>query len=235
MPWCWAVTGSLWIPFHHHAPTGSSVDEFYSAVSVLEGEVLNSYLCDVPWTVPLDGGQHLGQGVGIPFAAFLSVIKSSCEPQLVKNISDLFYANLLGNQRTQIVKKMSLFILLYFIEPVFLVHNLLRQTHRANLSVSIEAAKYWVPWQVLTFNEREDELQYQNCLEFVILCSNRWFKIEVTARQKSVFPRCRLRKSVTRREVRYLVGQWNTRAHVIHSTVEPHYFEVPRDVKISSK
>ena len=28
--------------------------------------------------------------------------------------------------------------------------------------------------------------------EFVILCSNRWLRIEVTARQKSgVFPRCR--------------------------------------------
>ena len=32
---------------------------------------------------------------------------------------------------------------------------------------------------------------YQICLEFVILCSNRWLKLEVTAQQKSVFPRCR--------------------------------------------
>ena len=33
---------------------------------------------------------------------------------------------------------------------------------------------------------------YQNCLGFIVLCSNRWLKIEVTARQKSVFPRCLL-------------------------------------------
>ena len=36
---------------------------------------------------------------------------------------------------------------------------------------------------VLTFNECEYD--YQNCLEFVILCSNRRLKIKVTARQKS--------------------------------------------------
>ena len=31
----------------------------------------------------------------------------------------------------------------------------------------------------------------KTALEFFILCSNRWPKTEVTARQKSVFPRCR--------------------------------------------
>ena len=31
----------------------------------------------------------------------------------------------------------------------------------------------------------------KTALEFVILCSNRWPKTGVSARQKSVFPRCR--------------------------------------------
>ena len=43
-------------------------------------------------------------------------------------------------------------------------------------------AKFWRLTSVKT--------SYQNCLAFVVLCSNRWLKIEVTARQKSVFPRC---------------------------------------------
>ena len=46
-------------------------------------------------------------------------------------------------------------------------------------------AKVWRSTSVKT--------SYQNCLEFFILCSNRWLKIEVAARQKKnrVFPRCR--------------------------------------------
>ena len=42
-------------------------------------------------------------------------------------------------------------------------------------------------WRLTSFNT-----SYQNCLEFVILCSNRWPKVEVTARQKGVFLRCRI-------------------------------------------
>ena len=43
--------------------------------------------------------------------------------------------------------------------------------------------------EVLTFIEREDA-SYERCVEFVSLCSNRWPKIEVTARWKIVFQRC---------------------------------------------
>ena len=50
-----------------------------------------------------------------------------------------------------------------------------------NLPVSIEV----ISIELLAFNEREDELS--KLFEFVILCSNFWLKIEVTARQKSVF------------------------------------------------
>ena len=43
-------------------------------------------------------------------------------------------------------------------------------------------------WRVIRVNT-----SYPNCLEFIILFSNRWLKIEVTERhKKSVFPRCRV-------------------------------------------
>ena len=54
-----------------------------------------------------------------------------------------------------------------------------------NLSVSVEA-KDCISWR----NERGKAHELWR-LEFVILCNNRWLKMEVTARQKSVFPRCR--------------------------------------------
>ena len=57
----------------------------------------------------------------------------------------------------------------------------LRQMHRANLSVSIEA-KYWVSWL-------SPDVEWT--WKFVILCNDGWLEIEVSARQKSVFPRHR--------------------------------------------
>ena len=61
--------------------------------------------------------------------------------------------------------------------------------HLTRVFESIEA-KYWVSW--LSFKRLTSvNTSYQNCLEFVILCSNGWLKIEVTARPKSVFRRFR--------------------------------------------
>ena len=61
-----------------------------------------------------------------------------------------------------------------------------------NVSGSIEA-KYWVSW--LSFDALTSvNTSYENCLEFVILCSNRYkLKIEMTARQtwtRVEFKRC---------------------------------------------
>ena len=64
---------------------------------------------------------------------------------------------------------------------------ILRQMHLTTVSASIEV-KYWVSWLVLMLTSVKTS--YQNWLEFVILCSNRWLKVEVSARQKSVFTRC---------------------------------------------
>ena len=61
----------------------------------------------------------------------------------------------------------------------------LRQMHWTILSVSIEA-KYRVSWRLPNV-----KTSYQNW-PFVISCSSHWLKIEVTAWQKSVFPRCLL-------------------------------------------
>ena len=62
---------------------------------------------------------------------------------------------------------------------------MLRPKNLMNLSERVEA-KYWDSWLsfLVTFIKREYE-QTENCLEFVILCSNRWLKIEVTARQNA--------------------------------------------------
>ena len=56
------------------------------------------------------------------------------------------------------------------------------------LSLSIEA-KYWLSWPSLDV-KRTWRRAIKTDLEFVILCNNRWLKIEVTARQKSVSPWC---------------------------------------------
>ena len=59
---------------------------------------------------------------------------------------------------------------------------MLRQMHLMKVFERIEAKYrvFWLRfWRLTSVNT-----SYQNCLEFVILCSNRWFKIEVTARQK---------------------------------------------------
>ena len=55
-----------------------------------------------------------------------------------------------------------------------------RQMHLTNASESIKA-KYFLAkfWRLTSVNT-----SYQNCLEFVILCSYRWLEIEVTARHK---------------------------------------------------
>ena len=57
---------------------------------------------------------------------------------------------------------------------------------------------------------------YQKCLEFVIVCSNHWLKIEVTARQKSVFPRCWLKKA------------WGSDAFFSLAACESNQLAVPR-------
>ena len=60
-----------------------------------------------------------------------------------------------------------------------------------NVSESIEA-RYWVSW--LSFDVQQAWIRsMKTALEFVILCGNRWPKIEVTARQMNAFPRCRAR------------------------------------------
>ena len=70
---------------------------------------------------------------------------------------------------------------------IFLVHNwycdkCIKQPYLQVLKLRASfLAKFWRLTSVKT--------SYQNCLAFVILCSNRWLKIEMTARQKSV---CRL-------------------------------------------
>ena len=56
--------------------------------------------------------------------------------------------------------------------------------HRTNLSVRIET-NYWVSW---CWHLANMKTSYENCLEFIILCSNFWLRIMETARQKSSFP-----------------------------------------------
>ena len=64
-----------------------------------------------------------------------------------------------------------------------------RQVCLAKVSESIED-KYWVSWR--SFDVKKTWIRAsKTALEFVILCSNRWLEIKVTALQKSVFPRCR--------------------------------------------
>ena len=61
---------------------------------------------------------------------------------------------------------------------------LTRQGHNgqwAHLCVAWLKIKYWIIWL----------RTMKTALEFVILCNNRWLKIEVSTRQKSVFRRCR--------------------------------------------
>ena len=65
-------------------------------------------------------------------------------------------------------------------------HLMLQKTHLTNVSESTEA-RYWVCWHVNFFAWIR---AMKTALEFVILCSNRGLQIEVTTRQKSVFPRC---------------------------------------------
>ena len=63
---------------------------------------------------------------------------------------------------------------------------MLRHMHLTTVPESSEA-KYWVPW--LSFDVWQTWIRAMKpALEFVILCSNRWLKIEVAARKKSVFP-----------------------------------------------
>ena len=64
---------------------------------------------------------------------------------------------------------------------------LLRKIHGTNLSVSVEAT-YWVSWVSLDLQRTWRRRAIKIALDFVILYSDRWLKLEVTVRWKSVFP-----------------------------------------------
>ena len=72
-------------------------------------------------------------------------------------------------------------------QAIFLVHNLCCNKYNVSENIGVERLEY---------------TSYEICLEFLILCSNRWLQIEVTARQKSVFPRYPVMESLVPR------GQW---------------------------
>ena len=62
---------------------------------------------------------------------------------------------------------------------------MLRRMHLTNLSENIEA-KHWVSW--LLFDVQQAWIwAMKSALELIILCSNRWLKIKVTARKKAYF------------------------------------------------
>ena len=72
---------------------------------------------------------------------------------------------------------------------------MLRQRmHSTNLSSVSNKAKYWVSWlppwirHFVHGQKREKIRTMETALALVILCNNRWLKIEVTAQHKSSFP-----------------------------------------------